>query len=89
MSRIRGRQQGVFGWRDDGLALVREWGFDPAAIAGRVAVWHGRHDAMVPFDHGEWLASEIPSEQHFLDDAGHLSMWARADQILSDLASQY
>ena len=86
----RGRQQGVVGWRDDGLAIVREWGFDPAAIAARVAVWHGRHDAMVPFGHGEWLAEQIPTaEPHFLDDAGHLSMWARADEILRGLAATY
>ena len=85
----RGREQGVVGWRDDGLALVRDWGFDPTAITVPVAVWHGREDAMVPFGHGEWLTQQIPTaEPHFLDDAGHLSMWDRGDEILGDLAAR-
>ena len=83
----RGREQGVVGWRDDGLAIVREWGFDPTAITVKVAVWHGREDAMVPFGHGEWLADLIPgAEFHSLDEAGHLSMWDLADEILGQLA---
>ncbi len=86
----RGREQGVVGWRDDGLALVRDWGFDPAAITAPVALWHGREDAMVPFGHCEWLTQQIPTaEPHFLDDAGHLSMWDRSDEILGDLAARF
>jgi pimeloyl-ACP methyl ester carboxylesterase len=82
----RGRAQGVVGWRDDGLAIVRDWGFDPAAIATRVAVWHGRQDAMVPSGHGEWLAARIPSAvSHFLDGTGHLSLWEHVDEILGEL----
>ncbi len=84
----RSRAQGVVGWRDDGLAIVRGWGFDPSAITAPVAVWHGREDAMVPFAHGDWLAARLrDSTPHFLDDTGHLSMWERADEILRDLAA--
>jgi pimeloyl-ACP methyl ester carboxylesterase len=83
----RGREQGVVGWRDDGLAIARDWGFDPAAITARVAVWHGRADAMVPLGHGEWLAAQLPDGvPHFLDGTGHLSLWERADEILGELA---
>jgi pimeloyl-ACP methyl ester carboxylesterase len=77
----------VVGWRDDGLAIARDWGFDPAAITARVAVWHGREDAMVPLGHGEWLAAQLPDGvPHFLDGTGHLSLWERADEILGELA---
>ena len=58
----RGREQDVVGWRDDGLALVHDWGFDPEAITAPVAVWHGREDAMVPFGHGEWLDAADPRQ---------------------------
>ncbi|HET9420197.1 MAG TPA: alpha/beta fold hydrolase [Nocardioides sp.] len=86
----RGREQGVVGWRDDGLSIVGDWGFDPRAITAPVAVWHGREDAMVPFGHGEWLAERLPGAvPHFLDHTGHLSMWERADEVLRDLAARY
>jgi pimeloyl-ACP methyl ester carboxylesterase len=82
----RARAQGVVGWRDDGLAVVGDWGFDVRAITVPVSVWHGRQDAMVPFDHGEWLAAHIPgAHAHLYDDAGHLSLWSHVDEVLADL----
>jgi pimeloyl-ACP methyl ester carboxylesterase len=44
---------GIAGWRDDTLAAVGGWGFDPASITRPVTVWHGACDRMVPFGHGE------------------------------------
>lgn len=88
MSRVfdRAGAQGVVGARDDGLAIVAPWGFDVDAIRVPVAVWQGRHDAMVPFAHGEWLASHVPgAEAHLLEDEGHLSLFAQLDVVLADL----
>jgi pimeloyl-ACP methyl ester carboxylesterase len=78
---------GVAGWRDDDLAFVRAWGFDPAAIAAPVAVWQGAQDRMVPYGHGVWLASRLPQvRDHLLEDEGHLSLIVGAmDRILDDL----
>ena len=82
----RAKIQGVVGWRDDGLALVDGWGFDVAAIRTPVSVWHGRHDAMVPFAHGEWLAAHLPDARpHLLEDHGHLSLWSEVDPMLAEL----
>ena len=40
-----------------------------------VHVWQGRHDRMVPYAHGQWLASHIPTTiPHVFDDEGHLSL---------------
>jgi len=78
--------QGVVGWREDGLALVRPWGFDLASIKVPVSVWQGDQDAMVPFAHGEWLAENVPGARpHLLEGEGHLSLNIRLDEILSDL----
>jgi len=82
----RSRVQGVVGWRDDGLAIVGAWGFDVRAITTPTSVWHGRQDAMVPFAHGEWLATHVPdARSHLFDDQGHLSLWSQIDPILAEL----
>lgn len=82
----RAAAQGVRGVRDDGLACVAPWGFDPTAIRVPVAVWQGRQDAMVPHAHGVWLAEHVPGAQaHLLDDEGHVSLVHRLPEILTDL----
>ena len=82
----RARAQGVVGWRDDGLAIVGDWGFDVRTISVPVAVWHGLQDAMVPLGHGAWLAANIPgADAHLRDDAGHLSLWMHGEEVLADL----
>lgn len=88
MSRVfnRAGAQGVVGARDDGLAIVAPWGFDIETMSTPVAVWQGRHDAMVPFTHGEWLAAHVNgAEAHLFEDEGHLSLFAKLDVILADL----
>lgn len=77
---------GVAGWRDDDLALIREWGF-PLAVPGGaapVSVWQGDQDRMVPLAHGRWLARHVPAARaHLLAGAGHLTF--SFDAVLDDL----
>ena len=56
-----GLRTGVDGWLDDDLAFAKPWGFDLADISVPVMIWHGSADLMVPFAHGQWLASKVPS----------------------------
>lgn len=77
-----GLAHGADGWIDDGTAMMRPWGFDPADITIPVQLWHGRADRFVPFDHGRWLAERIPAvEAHLNDTDGHLTLLRRLPEI--------
>jgi pimeloyl-ACP methyl ester carboxylesterase len=68
---------GIAGWRDDDLAFVRDWGVSMEAIGSAVpvSIWQGDQDAMVPFSHGRWLASQLPrARAHLLPGEGHLTL---------------
>lgn len=83
----KGVSAGVAGWRDDDLAFLQPWGFQLAAINRPVAIWQGGQDHMVPFAHGEWLASHIPTAKpHLLPADGHLSISVgRLPEVVGEL----
>lgn len=80
---------GIAGWRDDDLAFVRDWGFDPRAITTPVSIWQGAEDRMVPYAHGRWLADRVPGAAVHLDPAeGHLSLMLNAfDDVVTELTA--
>jgi pimeloyl-ACP methyl ester carboxylesterase len=70
-----GLAPGIEGWWDDTFAQLKPWGFPLETIRLPVTVWHGRQDRMVPFQHGEWLASHLPNaDAHLSDQDGHLTL---------------
>jgi pimeloyl-ACP methyl ester carboxylesterase len=81
-------RNGIVGWHDDEVAIVNEWGFalDNPAMAP-IAIWHGDQDRMVPYAHGQWLASNVPGARaHLMPGQGHLSLvTASVDDILDEL----
>jgi pimeloyl-ACP methyl ester carboxylesterase len=78
---------GIDGWLDDDLAFARPWGFDLAEISVPVMIWQGSADLMVPFAHGQWLASRLPAAvAHLEEGEGHLSVGlGKLDAMLDEL----
>jgi pimeloyl-ACP methyl ester carboxylesterase len=78
---------GIDGWLDDDLAFIRPWGFDLDEVSIPTAVWQGSADLMVPFGHGQWLASRLPhAAVHLEQGEGHLSIGLGAlDRMLDEL----
>jgi pimeloyl-ACP methyl ester carboxylesterase len=88
------RQGFEFGWRgffDDDQAMMKEWGFDPAAITVPVSVWFGDQDLMVPRTHGEWLVDNLPTaSKHFFPGDGHVSMVSsHLDELFAAIDATY
>jgi pimeloyl-ACP methyl ester carboxylesterase len=85
----RAGQQGIVGWRDDDLTLIRPWGFDLAAIEVPISVWQGGQDKMVPYAHGVWLTEHIPGARaHLYQNEGHISLVMQMDRVLDDLLAR-
>lgn len=78
---------GTWGWFDDDLAFIGNWGFDPASIGVPVTVWQGLDDRFVPAAHSRWLAAHVGgADARLLEGQGHLSLaLGRYGEILDSL----
>jgi len=66
---------GIWGWFDDDLALVSDWGFALDQVNAPLHIWHGGEDQFVPVSHGAWLAGHLPGATAQLRPGdGHLSI---------------
>jgi len=67
-------RQGVWGYVDDALCLFQPWGFDLAEIRVPTRIDYGLTDVLVPHQHGEWLAHNVPNAEVVIDEqGGHFS----------------
>lgn len=77
---------GLWGWFDDGKALLADWEFGFDEVEAPVAVWHGEDDPAVPVAHGKWVADRLPNATlHLLRGEGHSSPMDHYGEILDDL----
>jgi pimeloyl-ACP methyl ester carboxylesterase len=78
---------GVDGWLEDDIAFTKSWGFGLEEISVPTTIWQGSADLMVPFSHGQWLASQLPGALvHLEEGEGHLSVALGAlDHMLDEL----
>jgi len=71
----------------DARIYAAPWGFDPADIQGRVAVWHGTEDRTVPVTAGRFFIARIPGARaRIIEGETHFSLAHRHHAgILRDL----
>ncbi len=68
-------RNGIWGWFDDDIAFVSDWGIDLGRIAVPVTVWWGGDDRFVPPTHGRWLADHVAgAKAGYVPEEGHLSL---------------
>lgn len=68
-------EAGIWGWLDDDIAGVDDWGFDLTEIEMPVAIWHAGNDRFIPPSHAEWLAGQIPGASlHIEHSEEHMSL---------------
>ena len=78
----------AYGWLDDDLALLSNWGFDPAAVTRPVLLWHGALDTFSPLGHFKWLADRVPRVRPVLQpDAGHFGALEALPAVLDWLCA--
>jgi pimeloyl-ACP methyl ester carboxylesterase len=66
-------RHGVWGYVDDIFCLIQPWGFDVTEIRVPTRVLYGLTDVLVPRQHGEWLAHNVPNAEVVIDEqGGHL-----------------
>jgi pimeloyl-ACP methyl ester carboxylesterase len=70
-------------------AWVRPWGFTPEQIPGRVNLWHGSADPLVPKAWSEEFARRIPNARlTLIPEQGHFLAYNHYRNILSEFAAK-
>ena len=79
-------RQGAEGWADEGYVLAFGWDVDAEDVRVPVVWWHGRHDANIPLSAVHRLLAKMPTvELRLWETAGHLEMFRRMRELLTDL----
>jgi pimeloyl-ACP methyl ester carboxylesterase len=73
---------------NDLILFLRPWGFSVRDIGVPVRWWHGDADHIVPFAHGQHVASLIPdAELHVRPGESHLGGLGAADEVLHTIVT--
>ena len=79
-------RQGSRGPAHDLPLVGNDWGFDPAEVAGPVALWHGTGDTTVSPDLARALGDLLPAADLYLTDDAHYSALVSNREAVLDAA---
>ena len=78
------------GWdwvADDYSSYLNPWGFDPREVKVPAVIWQGGLDKNVPFQHGMWLAANMPNARlEFRADESHLGIFVNYEVEIMESA---
>ena len=83
--------QGVDGWADESIAIMRSWDdVELQKVQTSVTWWHAAGDANAPLSAAERLVTQLPNARlvRFGDDEGHMAGYHREAEILDELLSR-
>lgn len=70
----------------DIVVFARDWGFRVSDISTPVRWWHGDHDHIIPYAHGEHMVSLLADAELLpLSGESHLGAFGRSAEILTEL----
>lgn len=70
----------------DVIIFARDWGFRLHEVKVPVRWWHGDHDHIIPFAHGEHVVARLPdAELYHLPGESHLAGLGRGEEILATM----
>ena len=70
----------------DVVVFARDWGFRLDEVKVPVRWWHGDHDHIVPFEHGQHVVAKLPDvELYHLPGESHLAGLGRPEEILGTM----
>lgn len=82
-------KRGAAGWTDEGLALQREWDFDPAEVRTHVTWWHGDDDKNAPLSAARRLVEKMRDvDLRVWHHEGHFVSLTHDREIVGDLISR-
>jgi pimeloyl-ACP methyl ester carboxylesterase len=76
------RRQGPWGFVDDWLSEVDDWGFAMGDVSVPTRLLLGRQDTSVPAAHGEWLVEHLPDAELITLDGGHFGPFGEPEMEL-------
>jgi pimeloyl-ACP methyl ester carboxylesterase len=85
---LNGSRKQVTAPLSDLLLFSKDWGFRLEDVKQPVSWWHGDHDHIVPFAHGEHCVSRLPDATlHVMEGESHLGGLGLAEEILHGLTA--
>lgn len=71
---------------NDLVLFTRDWGFTAADVTVPVRWWHGNHDHIVPFRHGQHMVDRLPdATMSVIEGESHLGGLGIAEQVIGTL----
>ncbi len=82
--------QGGRGVATDTMIQYSDWGFRLAELQGKIHLFHGTEDSLVPFEFGQFIANQAPNcTFHALQGQGHFISIGNSDLLFETARQEF